>query len=76
VQPQSGSGHTVFEVVGGQRFFDALVARFYARVAVDPILRPLHPEDLEPARDALALFLGRYWGGPTTLLLVDSGSGS
>ena len=32
----------MFEVVGGQPFFDALVERFYARVEVDPTLRPLY----------------------------------
>lgn len=57
---------TVFEVVGGQTFFDALVERFYARVESDPTLRPLYPADLEPGKRALALFLGQYWGGPTT----------
>ena len=55
---------TVFEVVGGQGFFDALVDRFYTRVELDPTLRPLYPDDLEPGRRALALFLGQYWGGP------------
>jgi len=55
---------TVFEVVGGQPFFDALVDRFYARVEAYPTLRPLYPADLAPARRSLALFLGQYWGGP------------
>jgi hemoglobin len=55
---------TVFEVVGGQPFFDTLVERFYARVEVDPTLRPLYPDDLAPGMRALALFLGQYWGGP------------
>jgi hemoglobin len=57
---------TVFEVVGGQPFFDALVDRFYVRVEADPVLRPLYPADLAPGKRALALFLGQYWGGPTT----------
>jgi len=57
---------TVFEVVGGQPFFDALVERFYVRVEADPTLRPLYPADLAPGIRALALFLGQYWGGPTT----------
>lgn len=56
---------TVFEVVGGQPFFDTLVERFYARVETDPMLRPLYPDDLVPGKRALALFLGQYWGGPT-----------
>ena len=55
---------TVFEVVGGQPFFDALVERFYERVERDPPLRSLYPADLEPGKRALALFLGQYWGGP------------
>jgi hemoglobin len=57
---------TVFEIVGGQPFFDALVERFYALVEADPVLRPLYPTDLAPGMRSLALFLGQYWGGPTT----------
>ncbi len=57
---------TVFEVVGGQPFFDALVERFYLHVETDRVLRPLYPDDLAPGKRALALFLGQYWGGPTT----------
>ena len=57
---------SVFDLVGGQPFFDALVDRFYARVEHDLVLRPLYPDDLEPGRRALALFLGQYWGGPPT----------
>ena len=58
---------TVYETVGGQPFFDALVDRFYDRVAADPPLLALYPtpEDLTDARRHLALFLGQYWGGPT-----------
>jgi hemoglobin len=55
---------TLYEVVGGQPFFDTLVDRFYERVEADPALRPLYPDDLAPGRRALALFLGQYWGGP------------
>jgi len=55
---------TLFEIVGGQQFFDALVERFYGRVVADLVLRPLYPADLEPGKRALALFLGQYWGGP------------
>ena len=57
----------VYDAVGGQAFFDALVERFYARVEDDPVLRPLYPgDDLTDARRHLALFLGQYWGGPGT----------
>ncbi len=48
-------------------FFEALVARFYAGVADDPILRPIYPEaDIGPATRRLTLFLAQYWGGPRT----------
>jgi hemoglobin len=64
-----GEQVTVYDAVGGQPFFDRLAAAFYERVRVDPVLRPLYPED-EAAYVAserwLALFLGQYWGGPTT----------
>lgn len=59
---------TIFTAVGGQLFFDRLVERFYARVADDEVLLRLYPdqEDLGPARERLALFLGQFWGGPST----------
>jgi hemoglobin len=57
---------SVFEQVGGQPFFDHLAHRFYESVAVDAVLRPLYPEDLEPGERHLALFLSQYWGGPMT----------
>jgi hemoglobin len=56
----------VYAELGGQPFFDALAARFYERVAADPVLRPLYPEDLGPGERHLALFLAQYWGGPGT----------
>ena len=55
---------TVFEVVGGQPFFDALVERFYVRVELDAALRSLYPAELGPGMRSLALFLGQYFGGP------------
>jgi len=56
---------TLYELVGGRPWFEALVARFYDGVAHDPELRPLYPEaDLSGARDRLCGFLVQYWGGP------------
>ena len=56
-----------FERAGGEQTFRLLVERFYQAVAVDPVLRPLYPEeDLGPAADRLGLFLIQYWGGPST----------
>jgi hemoglobin len=58
---------SLFERAGGTPFFEALVGRFYAGVAGDPLLRPIYPgADLAPAQRRLTLFLIQYWGGPTT----------
>ena len=50
----------------GEEGFRRLVDHFYAGVAADPVLRPLYPQDLEPSKDHLRLFLIQYWGGPGT----------
>ncbi|RSM83483.1 globin [Kibdelosporangium aridum] len=56
-----------YQAVGGEETFHRIVARFYAEVARDEILRPLYPEeDLGPAEERLRLFLMQYWGGPHT----------
>jgi hemoglobin len=56
-----------YEAVGGEETFHRIVARFYAEVAKDELLRPLYPdEDLGPAEEKLRLFLMQYWGGPHT----------
>ena len=55
---------TVYEIVGGQRFFDELVHRFYDAVEDDSLLRPMYPPDMGPSRRRLAGFLAQYWGGP------------
>jgi hemoglobin len=59
---------TLYEVVGGMPFFEALVDRFYQGVAADPALLAVYPDpaDLAPARRRLTLFLAQYWGGPST----------
>jgi hemoglobin len=59
------AGPTVYDRVGGQPFFDALVDRFYDGVEQDAVLRPMYPpEDMAGARHRLAGFLAQYWGGP------------
>lgn len=56
-----------YDEVGGHDTFRDLVARFYELVAVDPIVRPLYPEeDLGPAEVRFRMFLEQYWGGPRT----------
>lgn len=57
----------MYELAGGEQTFRLLVSRFYARVAVDPVLRAVYPdEDLSAATERLTLFLIQYWGGPPT----------
>ena len=58
---------SVYELAGGEPVFRLLVQRFYARVATDPVLRAVYPEeDLTAATERLTLFLVQYWGGPAT----------
>jgi hemoglobin len=58
---------SLFELAGGETTFRLLVQRFYAKVAVDPVLRAVYPEeDLAGATERLTLFLIQYWGGPAT----------
>jgi hemoglobin len=64
--PVRSPGVTLYDLVGGAAWFEALVQRFYTGVADDPVLRPLYPDDLSEARAHLAGFLIQYWGGPGT----------
>jgi hemoglobin len=57
---------TLYDLVGGAAWFEALVDRFYTGVDNDPVLRPLYPDDLTDARAHLTGFLIQYWGGPAT----------
>jgi hemoglobin len=63
-QPEAVS---IYKTAGGEETFTRLVERFYARVAEDPVLRPLYPDDpvmFAAAGEHLRLFLIQYWGGP------------
>ncbi len=58
---------TFYDEVGGRATFARIVSVFYREVALDPVLKPMYPEDdLGPAEERLLLFLEQYWGGPTT----------
>ncbi len=57
---------TVYEAVGGERYFVDLVEAFYTGVGADDLLRPSYPDDLTDSKRWLVLFLIQYWGGPTT----------
>ena len=45
---QKETGLTLFHRVGGRPYFDALVTRFYDRVAEDEVLEVTEPVDLDP----------------------------
>ena len=58
---------TFYDEIGGHETFQKIVSVFYREVALDPVMKPMYPEeDLGPAEDRLRLFLEQYWGGPTT----------
>lgn len=56
----------MYDAVGGTPWFERLIDRFYGAVAMDPLLRPLYPDDLTESKDHMVKFLVQYWGGPTT----------
>jgi hemoglobin len=59
---------TFYDQIGGMPVIERVVARFYAGVATDEVLRPMYDEeDLADGSAArrLAMFLAQYWGGPT-----------
>jgi hemoglobin len=56
-----------YDAIGGETVFRGIVARFFAQVPTDEVLRTVYPQDdLDGAEERLALFLMQYWGGPTT----------
>jgi hemoglobin len=57
----------LYDAVGGEPTFRALIAAFFERVAADDVLMGVYPEDdLDGAEERLRLFLMQYWGGPQT----------
>ena len=53
---------SITDLAGGSDAFVRLVDAFYDRVETDAVLRPLYPDDLEPGKHHLALFLAQYFG--------------
>ncbi len=63
----SAPAQTFYDAVGGEPTFRRIVARFFAQVPADEVLREVYPlDDLDGAERRLGLFLMQYWGGPTT----------
>jgi len=60
---------TFYDEIGGHETIKRMVDVFYQEVALDPVLKPMYPEeDLGPAAERLTMFLEQYWGGPTTYM--------
>lgn len=51
------------EPFGGREGVHRIVDDFYRRVEADEIMRPIYPEDLEPGREKLKLFMVQWLGG-------------
>jgi len=65
----SSEEQTIYELVGGDETFQALVDEFYKRVEVDENLRAIFPEDLEPGKHWQFLFLRQFFGGPSDYMV-------
>ena len=55
---------TLYDFVGGDATFQALVDTFYAKVEADEVLRSIFPVELEAGKRWQFLFLTQYFGGP------------
>ena len=55
---------SVYDMLGGEAPFRALVDAFYAKVYADPVLRPMFPDDMQESKRRQFLFLVQFFGGP------------
>src|ERR1700748_763904 len=63
---QLPSGRNMYDAFGGRPACRRLSVAFYARVARDPILRPLFPgKSFTCAIEEFAAFLAQFLGGPS-----------
>ena len=68
---QDTGEQSIYDLVGGMAWFHDLCTRFYLRVADDEVLRPLYPDDLEPSRYWLALFLAHIGEGRSNIRGIE-----
>jgi hemoglobin len=54
----------VYDLIGGQETMAKLINAFYDRVANDPDLAPIFPDDLTMTKQKQTMFLTQYFGGP------------
>lgn len=55
---------SLLDRVGGPGVVDRIVGAFYVRIEADSYMRSIYPEDLEPGKEKLKLFLVQWLGGP------------
>ncbi len=55
---------SLYDLFGGSQGVSGLVEEFYRRIEGDPDIRPVYPEDLEPGKTHLKMFLEQWLGGP------------
>ncbi|GAB7389320.1 hypothetical protein BSNK01_31580 [Bacillaceae bacterium] len=55
----------LYERIGGAETLRKLVEAFYSRVAKDPDLSPIFPDDFTEIKEKQYRFLTQYLGGPT-----------
>lgn len=57
-------GIAPFDAIGGSAMINDLVEEFYDRVALDPDLRPIFPDDFTEIARKQKQFLTQFLGGP------------
>lgn len=57
---------SLLDRAGGPEAIHRIVESFYQRIESDSHMRPIYPEDLEPGKENLKLFLVQWLGGPQT----------
>jgi len=63
VSMEEAETRTLFERVGGAAGVERIVEAFYERVEGDLPLRKIYPDDLEPGKAKLKLYLEQWLGG-------------
>jgi hemoglobin len=59
------TNQTPYEAIGGGETIRKLVDAFYSKVAKDPVLSPIFPDDLTLTADKQFMFLTQFLGGET-----------
>lgn len=55
---------SLYHRMGGEKTLRQLVEKFYAKVAQDPDLAPIFPDDFTEVKEKQFKFLSQFFGGP------------